>query len=328
MWMPWLWLYSWQGRRRCKSSFDHSFLYDVTSCAQMVLLPSACMYYSFPGETFDRNFTTNLYWTFQSHLIVIGNRSHHGIWVDTVEEALVFDTRFFEEIYCRAWVPRNEGTSSQDWTWGGLNGDSPQFMLNTDMWEPYQFPCNPFLRYWTPNSYFWLGVCFSISTQAKVVHFHADARERTCWIATGRTHVKNWTKLYVWHTMHQILALLQPMRLNYLPPVVAGELEMATMSRSTKLLKLPGSRRLRTGGWIFLSWPKHAICLILPMPHQLLLLPVPLQAPIPHRHLLLPIPLQATSHQPLEAQLNIQLPKLASLRRQALSQMGSFFVIK
>jgi hypothetical protein len=54
-------------------------------------------------------------------LIVLGSPlcSHNGIWVDTVKESLVFDKKFFEEIYRRAWVPRNQGTSLQDWTWGG-----------------------------------------------------------------------------------------------------------------------------------------------------------------------------------------------------------------
>jgi hypothetical protein len=51
--------------------------------------------------------------------IVIGNRSNDGIWVDT-EESVVFDKRFYEEIYCREWRPRNIDTDVQDWTRGKL----------------------------------------------------------------------------------------------------------------------------------------------------------------------------------------------------------------
>lgn len=42
-------------------------------------------------------------------------------------------------------MPRNIGTDIQDWTWGGPNGGSPRFMLNTDMCLLYDieqnFPC-------------------------------------------------------------------------------------------------------------------------------------------------------------------------------------------
>ena len=58
---------------------------------------------------------------------------HDGIWVDTDREATIFDKRYYEEVLRRAWVPRNEGSPVQDWTWGGDNGGSPRFMLNTDM---------------------------------------------------------------------------------------------------------------------------------------------------------------------------------------------------
>eukprot|EP00574_Skeletonema_japonicum_P001168 CAMPEP_0201740636 /NCGR_PEP_ID=MMETSP0593-20130828/46404_1 /ASSEMBLY_ACC=CAM_ASM_000672 /TAXON_ID=267983 /ORGANISM="Skeletonema japonicum, Strain CCMP2506" /LENGTH=600 /DNA_ID=CAMNT_0048234957 /DNA_START=99 /DNA_END=1901 /DNA_ORIENTATION=- len=70
---------------------------------------------------------------------------HDGIWVDTNQEATVFDKRYYEEVLRRAWVPRNQGTSVQDWTWGGGNNGSPRFMLNTDMCLLFDiestFPC-------------------------------------------------------------------------------------------------------------------------------------------------------------------------------------------
>ena len=64
---------------------------------------------------------------------------HDGIWVDTVEESIVFDKRYYEEIFRRAWVPRNldDNGVPQDFTWGNRNGPgangSPRFMLNTDL---------------------------------------------------------------------------------------------------------------------------------------------------------------------------------------------------
>mmetsp|Transcript_27325 Transcript_27325/g.39135 ORF Transcript_27325/g.39135 Transcript_27325/m.39135 type:complete len:552 (-) Transcript_27325:996-2651(-) len=70
---------------------------------------------------------------------------HDGIWVDTNQEATVFDKRYYEEVLRRAWVPRNQGTALQDWTWGGGNNGSPRFMLNTDMCLLFDiettFPC-------------------------------------------------------------------------------------------------------------------------------------------------------------------------------------------
>ncbi|KAL7512226.1 hypothetical protein ACHAXN_009257, partial [Cyclotella atomus] len=70
---------------------------------------------------------------------------HHGIWVDTVSESLVFNKRYYEEIIRRAWLPRNQDAANQDWTWGGRNGDSPRFMLNVDMCLRFDieqtFPC-------------------------------------------------------------------------------------------------------------------------------------------------------------------------------------------
>ncbi|KAL7547009.1 hypothetical protein ACHAWF_010331 [Thalassiosira exigua] len=65
---------------------------------------------------------------------------HDGIWLDTVEESVVFDKRYYEELFRRAWIPRNLNTDVQDWTWGNQNNDgSPRFMLNTDMCLFYEF---------------------------------------------------------------------------------------------------------------------------------------------------------------------------------------------
>jgi len=61
---------------------------------------------------------------------------HDGIWVNTVDESLVFDKRYYEEIFRRAWVPRNldDNGVPQDFTWGNRNNNgSPRFMLNTDL---------------------------------------------------------------------------------------------------------------------------------------------------------------------------------------------------
>ena len=70
---------------------------------------------------------------------------HEGIWVDTDAEATIFDKRYYEEVLRKTWVPRNEGTDVQDWTWGGNNDGSPRFMLNTDMCLLFDiettFPC-------------------------------------------------------------------------------------------------------------------------------------------------------------------------------------------
>jgi len=74
-----------------------------------------------------------------------GFSGHDGIWVDTDSESTIFDKRYYEEVLRRAWVPRNEGTDVQDWTWGGGNNGSPRFMLNTDMCLLFDiqtaFPC-------------------------------------------------------------------------------------------------------------------------------------------------------------------------------------------
>lgn len=83
------------------------------------------------------------------HTIGRGNTNfsgHDGIWVDTVEESTIFDKRYYEEVIRRAWVPRNEGTVVQDWTWGNPDNDgNPRFMLNTDMCLLFDiettFPC-------------------------------------------------------------------------------------------------------------------------------------------------------------------------------------------
>lgn len=59
----------------------------------------------------------------------------------------VWDKRYYEEIFRRAWIPRNENNpdAPQDWTWGGNNGASPRFMLNTDICLFFDiettFPC-------------------------------------------------------------------------------------------------------------------------------------------------------------------------------------------
>jgi hypothetical protein len=70
---------------------------------------------------------------------------HHGIWVDTEAQSVVFDKRYYQEIFNRAWIPRNLNDPLQDWTWGGNNGESPRFMLNTDICLFYDiettFPC-------------------------------------------------------------------------------------------------------------------------------------------------------------------------------------------
>ena len=61
--------------------------------------------------------------------------------------AQIFDKRYYEEFYRRAWVPRNANDPNiQDWTWGNPNNNgSPRFMLNTDMCLLYDikttFPC-------------------------------------------------------------------------------------------------------------------------------------------------------------------------------------------
>ena len=57
----------------------------------------------------------------------------------------MFDKRYYEEFFRRAWIPRNQNTTVQDWTWGGNNGDSPRFFLNVDMCLFFDieatFPC-------------------------------------------------------------------------------------------------------------------------------------------------------------------------------------------
>jgi len=58
---------------------------------------------------------------------------------------VVFDKRYYEEFFRRAWIPRNQGTAVQDWTWGGNNNGSPRFFLNVDMCLLFDieatFPC-------------------------------------------------------------------------------------------------------------------------------------------------------------------------------------------
>lgn len=44
----------------------------------------------------------------------------------------MFDKKYYEELFRRAWTPRGVGTDDQDWTTGS-NSNSPKMMLNTDM---------------------------------------------------------------------------------------------------------------------------------------------------------------------------------------------------
>ena len=59
--------------------------------------------------------------------------NQHPFLSDFIPHGQIFDKRYFEEIRRRAWRPRNAGLANQDWTWGGGNGNSPRFMLNTDI---------------------------------------------------------------------------------------------------------------------------------------------------------------------------------------------------
>ncbi|KAL7510564.1 hypothetical protein ACHAXN_008876 [Cyclotella atomus] len=70
-----------------------------------------------------------------------------GIWVDT-EESVVFDKRFYEEIYCREWRPRNIDTDVQDWTRGDPQDANPKLIstlmclvFNLDNDDEGLFPC-------------------------------------------------------------------------------------------------------------------------------------------------------------------------------------------
>jgi len=63
---------------------------------------------------------------------------HDGMWMDTLNETVIFDKRYYEEIIRRAWRKRNVA-GVQDWTWAGdgalSGGDrlNPRFMLNVDL---------------------------------------------------------------------------------------------------------------------------------------------------------------------------------------------------
>lgn len=57
---------------------------------------------------------------------------HHGTWVPNDSEAQVFDKKYYEELFRRAWRPRDVGTDHQDWTTGSSGSRSPKMMLNTD----------------------------------------------------------------------------------------------------------------------------------------------------------------------------------------------------
>eukprot|EP00580_Thalassiosira_gravida_P007736 CAMPEP_0201646866 /NCGR_PEP_ID=MMETSP0493-20130528/34738_1 /ASSEMBLY_ACC=CAM_ASM_000838 /TAXON_ID=420259 /ORGANISM="Thalassiosira gravida, Strain GMp14c1" /LENGTH=387 /DNA_ID=CAMNT_0048122125 /DNA_START=1 /DNA_END=1160 /DNA_ORIENTATION=- len=59
---------------------------------------------------------------------------HQGTWVDTDEDAQVFDKQYYEEIYMNSWRPRGRGTANQDWTTGRpTDRGNTRMMLNTDI---------------------------------------------------------------------------------------------------------------------------------------------------------------------------------------------------
>ena len=49
------------------------------------------------------------------------------------KEAQIFDKKYYEELFRRAWSRRGVGGENQDWTTGNPNSGSPKMMLNTDM---------------------------------------------------------------------------------------------------------------------------------------------------------------------------------------------------
>lgn len=55
---------------------------------------------------------------------------HHGTWVPNHKDAQVFDKKYYEELFRRAWTPRGVGTDDQDWSTGS---SQDKMMLNTDM---------------------------------------------------------------------------------------------------------------------------------------------------------------------------------------------------
>lgn len=96
---------------------------DRDSCpgsADRIPEPSGC---DAVEETFiDR---MGLTWTdavalMGGHTLGKGDRDfsgHEGVWVDNFQEAMMFDKKYYEELYLNAWRPRpNNG--KQDWTTG------------------------------------------------------------------------------------------------------------------------------------------------------------------------------------------------------------------
>lgn len=64
---------------------------------------------------------------------------HAGTWVQSEDEALIFDKGFYEEAVRRAWRPRtNNNNIETDWTWGGR--DRGTMMLNTDICLRFDIP--------------------------------------------------------------------------------------------------------------------------------------------------------------------------------------------
>jgi len=62
---------------------------------------------------------------------------HDGTWVDTDEQSIVFDKRYYEEVLRRSWRPQTTDAGT-DWTWGG--SDLTVMMLNTDICLYYDIP--------------------------------------------------------------------------------------------------------------------------------------------------------------------------------------------
>ena len=69
---------------------------------------------------------------------------HDGAWVDSDEQSIIFDKRFYEEVMRRAWFPRTAtnpaGEPIQNWSWGGNNRPDPVMMLNTDICLKFDIP--------------------------------------------------------------------------------------------------------------------------------------------------------------------------------------------
>ena len=55
---------------------------------------------------------------------------HHGTWVPSNAEAMLFDKTYYEEVFLNSWHPQKIGTPTEDWTTGN-GGD--RVMLNTDL---------------------------------------------------------------------------------------------------------------------------------------------------------------------------------------------------